>query len=172
MIADRTGHLTGQALYEKLLEKYHLQMEMATDTYVLAMLTVADSAEGYERLTKALLEIDAELSRQGNVCERQSASLRQEKEEDAEHHPQKSCHLHAAWDAPTEEVPLLEAQGRTAGEFINLYPPGIPLLVPGEVFSKELCEKLRSYLAEGLNVQGINCEMGACFVKVLTEKRV
>lgn len=173
MIADKTGHLTGHGLYEKLLNQYHLQMEMATDKYVLAMFTVADGAEGYAGLTEALFKIDAELSRQENVGEERSVLLQTSKEigREADFEKQKPLPLHSAWDAPTEEVPLFEAQGRIAGEFVNLYPPGIPLIVPGELFSKELCGNLHSYLEEGLNVQGVSCKNGGHFVKVLTQKQ-
>lgn len=57
-VMDKTGFLDGEQLYEMLLHKYHLQPEMAAGRYVLAMFTIGDTKEGYERLTKALLEID------------------------------------------------------------------------------------------------------------------
>ena len=49
--------LTGQQLYDILRRKYHLQMEMAADGYVLAILTLMDKEEGMDRLADALVEI-------------------------------------------------------------------------------------------------------------------
>ena len=57
IISVRNVELTSQELYNLLLEKYHLQMEMKAGTYVLAMTTVGDTQEGLDRLEQALLEI-------------------------------------------------------------------------------------------------------------------
>ncbi len=69
--------------------------------------------------------------------------------------PQKELSLTKAWDAENEKVDLSDSVGRVAGEFVNLYPPGIPIIVPGEVFSEGVIAKIGSYLKDGLNVQGI-----------------
>ena len=53
------------------------------------------------------------------------------------------------------QVPLAECTGKVAAEFINLYPPGIPLVVPGEIISDELPELIRKYQSMGLQVQGL-----------------
>lgn len=66
--------------------------------------------------------------------------------------------LAEAWDRKTEMVSLEESIGRPIGEFINLYPPGIPLLVPGERMTEGLCGDIRSALEQGLQVQGIQRE--------------
>ena len=60
-----------------------------------------------------------------------------------------------AWDEDKEIVPLGQAAGRISGDFIGLYPPGIPLIVPGEEFNKSLLDKLNQYLDYGMNRQGI-----------------
>ncbi|MDE5598185.1 MAG: hypothetical protein K2J04_10160, partial [Lachnospiraceae bacterium] len=54
------------------------------------------------------------------------------------------------------EVLLSEAEGEAAGDFINLYPPGIPLLVPGEVIDINLIEQIQAYKRLGLHVLGIS----------------
>ena len=60
-----------------------------------------------------------------------------------------------------------QAEGCVAGEFINLYPPGIPLIVPGEEFSQELCRYLQDCIDKGLNVQGITRRENSVFVKCI-----
>ncbi len=48
------------------------------------------------------------------------------------------------------------ALGRIAAEFVNLYPPGIPLLVPGEVISAQFVDMIKEYQKKGYTVQGVN----------------
>ena len=50
-------------MYEKLLSDYHLQMEMAAGSYVIAMTSIGDTKEGMDRLICALVEIDAQLEK-------------------------------------------------------------------------------------------------------------
>lgn len=52
--------MTGSELAQILLEKYHIQVEMETEHYVLALAAVGDSEEGFERLCQAIEEIDQE----------------------------------------------------------------------------------------------------------------
>ena len=54
--------MTGRQFHEILLHDYHLQMEMVSAEYVLAMTAVGDSEEGYERLLHALVETDAKIN--------------------------------------------------------------------------------------------------------------
>lgn len=62
---------------------------------------------------------------------------------------------------------MKDSAGRLSGEFINLYPPGIPLLVPGEKITEELCRRIFSSLRQGLTVQGVNLRDGKQMVSVL-----
>lgn len=161
VFGDRTGRMNGQQLYDRLLRQYHLQMEMAAGNYVLAMFTVGDTVEGYERLTRALLEIDGE-------CRRPDAAPVKKGCFDLPiPRPEKKYSLHDAWDAERAEILLSEAAERISAEFVNLYPPSIPLVVPGEAFSKEMCECLREIAEEGFTVQGIIKAEGQIYVKVL-----
>ena len=60
-----------------------------------------------------------------------------------------------AWDSAREAVELEKAAGRISGDFVNLYPPGIPMIVPGEVIDQGLIDKINGCIEQGLNVQGI-----------------
>ena len=51
---------------------------------------------------------------------------------------------------------LEDAIGHVCGDYIYIFPPGVPLIVPGEVFSKDVVTVARLYLAEGFNVSGVN----------------
>ncbi len=176
---DRTGRYTGHELYDILLNRYHLQMEMCAGEYVLAMFTVGDDKEGYDRLTAALLELDAELdaTRDGYPKEAHESADHEkcEKQEDLNRDicwksvgmktvdmlPEVELPLYAAWDEAKEYIRLEEAKGRIAGEFINLYPPGRPMLVPGEKFSRQMIDNLTLYLEQNMHVQGIRINENA-----------
>ena len=73
--------------------------------------------------------------------------------------------LSEAWDSEKELVPFDDSEGRVAAEFVNLYPPGIPIIVPGEVYTREIIENIKGYIYENLNVQGIIKEKGFLCVK-------
>ncbi len=140
--------LSGQRFYDILLQKYHLQMEMACESYVLAMFTLADTWEGYERLAEAVLTLDGELV--SNAAEEdKKLGIPQLTEQ---------VSLGGAWEAKKERIPLDKAAGRIAGEFLSLYPPGTPLAVPGEMVDEEAIRMLKRYLNAGLTVQGLDKE--------------
>ncbi|MBO5986549.1 MAG: aminotransferase class V-fold PLP-dependent enzyme [Lachnospiraceae bacterium] len=140
--------LTGQQIYDTLREKYHLQLEMAAGEYCLAMFTIGDTAEGFERTTKALLEMD------------RAVETRIGTEADApvlhSSNPDIIMSLNEAWDAPYEEVPLSTSEGHVAAEFVNLYPPGTPIVAPGEAFTKKIQEDILRAQAQGLSLRGVS----------------
>lgn len=167
LISVKDAEMTGRQLYDTLLNSYKIQTEMAAEDFVLAMFTINDRPEGYERMTAALLEIDGSLrgckspedrKKQGNVFQ---GWLWPENPDAG------GCTLTAAWDGNKEEVSLEESEGRLAGEFVNPYPPGIPLLVPGEKITKELCQRIHNWLQQGLTVQGVRLQEGEHLIQVL-----
>lgn len=155
---DRSDQ-TGRELYDRLREGYDLQMEMASARYVLAMTTVGDSPDGLQRLAQALEIIDGE-SRQ--IMERvgtgqKDGSLRHAGANKAGIFPlvpERYMEIDAAAEQPTEEVALAEAAGRVMGDYLYLYPPGVPILVPGEVIQMKHIENIQNYLSQGLEVHG------------------
>lgn len=67
--------------------------------------------------------------------------------------------------AETERVPLEEAEGRVASEIVTVYPPGIPLVWPGERLTPAVLRVLRDLRADGLRIQASDCSLE--FVDVL-----
>lgn len=161
-VMDKTGFLDGEQLYEMLLHKYHLQPEMAAGRYVLAMFTVGDTKEGYERLTKALLEIDEYITTEQKQRTQEKLMEREgNRMADAvtpvciQKKTQAVISIGRAWDTPKEWVLLKDAEGKTAGEYVNLYPPGSPIIVPGEIFTKDILTEIAAYRQQGFHVQGV-----------------
>ena len=138
--------MTGPELHTILRDRYELQMEMVSSEYVLAMTTVGDSEEGLERLSCALKEIDRELS--------------EKKLEDSEkwiyrpEPPVQKMKIEEAVLGQIKRVPLMDGDNHVMGDYIYLYPPGVPLLVPGEVLQMKQIEQIQDYLEKGLDVHG------------------
>ena len=79
-------------------------------------------------------------------------------DEEAEHRSdsiQTAYTIREAMDHMQKAVSWKEAVGRISAEFVIGYPPGAPLLVPGEVITQKLNEKVRHYQKVGLNLQGM-----------------
>lgn len=149
VISVKNTSMTGRQLYDILLERYHLQMEMAKDTYVLGMTSVLDSKEGFSRLWRALEELDKGLEEKEAVKEikprcQQVAKRRQ------------CLTSYEAALRKTEWIALDRAKGRICGAYIYLYPPGIPLLCPGEEIDGDCLEQIWYYKRTGLIVHGIS----------------
>ncbi|RHO37933.1 aminotransferase class I/II-fold pyridoxal phosphate-dependent enzyme [Clostridium sp. AM16-23] len=158
----RAEDFHGEELAETLRRKYHLEMEMTAPEYVIAMTSLMDTEEGFERLGTALLEIDGALrhcveSEQQKEKGESKGKKRCETPEATESkvsHPVRRTLICEAMDADTERTALQDTVGKVSAEFVYLYPPGIPIITPGEVFTDVIVEKIVAYKAAGLLVQG------------------
>ena len=149
----KNGTMTGQKLYDILREEYHLQLEMAGDRHVLAIISGWDTLEGIDRLINAIIDIDSKIGIVGDASECISDNT---KDGFIEYQlPKRVIGLNEAWDSDREVISFDEALGHVSGEFVNLYPPGIPLVVPGEEINSDIVRSVAKYLDENMNVQGI-----------------
>ena len=151
---------TGKMLATELLQKYHIETEMTAERYVIAMTSVMDTQDGFDRLKAALLEIDSRLSVFENKETEQSAGQNSmlHNEEEAEHRDdsiQTAYSIRQAMDHVQKAVSWKEAVGRISAEFVIVYPPGAPVLVPGEVITQALYKKIMHDQTMGLNLQGM-----------------
>lgn len=151
----RAEDFHGEELAETLRRKYHLEMEMTAPEYVIAMTSLMDTEEGFERLGTALLEIDGALRRRTESGRKEkAASETPEGLESKLSHPVRRMLICEAMDADTERTAFQDTVGKVSAEFVYLYPPGIPIIAPGEVFTDAIVEKIMAYKAAGLLVQG------------------
>ena len=142
--------ISGNTLFDILRDRYHLEFEMASLGYILGITTIADKEEGFERLYFALQEIDLEIE---NTKEDQEFfEMIREK---ASPYPKKRMSISQAMDAQKEKELLREAVGKISGEYIYCYPPGIPILVPGEEITQEMVRDVKLLVESGINVQGL-----------------
>ena len=168
----------GSWLYELLRLKYHLQMEMRAPDYVLAMTSIADTDEGFDRLTCAMEEIDRALALTGDEKEgaagtdssagsAKKAQCREAPETTAAIKkglalPRCSLPMFEACEVKSELVPLEQAAGRIAADFVILYPPDAPLIVPGEEFNMDLIQAILSYRERGFQIIGADDNSVLC----------
>lgn len=144
------GTMGGEALHQELLGHYHLQMEMVSADYVLGMTSLMDTDEGMRRLVTALHEIDEKNRKTdlGGEVPEAGFTARMYRE-----NPRR-MQIYQALDLPYREVPFDEAVGKMAADYVYLYPPGIPLIVPGEIITEEFIRHIRECRERKLNVEG------------------
>ena len=143
---DGLTGFTGAQLDDILRREYHLEMEMCGADYVTAITTVMDSGEGLERLGDALTRIDSQLTDAGYKPDGRSGN-------------QKSVYsmrcdtamsMGEAMEEKMASVGLEDSAGCISGEFVYIYPPGIPIVAPGEWISRPWNTGIRGFRYRGL----------------------
>ena len=141
--------LNGKELHNRLRQEFHIEMEMEAEKYVLGIASVGDTREGLERLCSAIEYIDSHVEK----MEKKEADL--EKNSDSYAKMKQVMSISEAMDVPCKSVLLEESIGRISGEFAYLYPPGIPIIVPGEQISGHFVRNMRKYMNMGFEIQGL-----------------
>lgn len=142
----------GKWLHDLLLDKYHLQMEMVSRDYVLAMTSICDTREGFERLYQALEAIDV---MDMTALPSYPVYMLEGTDDDGR------CLLpemtpYEASQRNGKMVGFWESEGCISAEFAYVYPPGIPFLVPGEKITGMHLKKMENYLNEGFTIEGVS----------------
>ena len=120
------------------------------------MLFRSDSAAGFSRLADALHEIDGTLAKDNSVSQKKIQDLVGGSAASADLQTEQAAYtVCEAIEREQETIDLEECEGRIAGEWITVYPPGIPLIVPGEIFTEALIGKLRSCRMQGFLIEGM-----------------
>ena len=168
-----SGDISGAELYHILRERFHLQPEMAAPSYVLMLSSVCDDDEGFARLRDALLTLDHEyggsedvrsVSGDGSMAARSvsdddsearhTAASSEKNASDASLQPDICCTISEALDSASRPVPFAEAEGSVCAEFLTMYPPGVPLLVPGERIRAGSIRTALKLREQGYSLQG------------------
>lgn len=165
-VGNCSGEWNGRRLCGLLREKYRLEMEMEAGSYALALTSVADDDEGFCRLSAALHEIDGRLQREMSApCGTGKKDVRETpapcgtgeknvRENSGMFRTEAVMTIAEAEAAVQERLRLQDCAGRIAGEYVYLYPPGIPLVVPGERIRKEMPDQWEAYRRSGYALQG------------------
>ena len=156
IISTKNAGITGQELAVRLREEYRLEMEMSAPSYVIALSSVGDTEEGFNRLMQALLDMESKLESNGE--ERTGKADMSDScsgEDRLSESPEQVTAIAEAMEGKTKTVSLMESEGCVSAEFMLLYPPGIPLITPGERITGQLLQNVRRYLEQGLTLTGL-----------------
>ena len=146
LISFSEGGLRGAKAAQILRNKYGIETEMSSGMNVLAMTGPGDSDENYDKLYEALRSMDIVLWRRGEAENKGRTPLKVPEVRTA-------CTILRAVNTPYEEVPLTECEGRICGEYLYIYPPGIPILAPGEYIMADHIRALTRAEADGNSVR-------------------
>ena len=135
--------LAGIEVYDLLRDEYDIQIEFGDLGNILAYLSIGDRPREIERLVSALSEVRRRFSRDP------SGLMKQEYME-----PQVAVSPQAAFYAAKESLPIEDTAGRVCSEFVMCYPPGIPILAPGERITPEILDYIRYAKAKGCSMTG------------------
>lgn len=161
--------ITGNALSGLLYEEYHLEMEMSSLGYVLGITTIMDTEEGFIRLLNALFDIDRKFVLTGNQTKKYMVfqeAIKKYFDFQRTQRGSPACSMSVAFESSMREVPIKESVGKISGEFFYLYPPGIPIVIPGQYFTIEAVNLLIFYQKNGFFIQGNN-DYSLKYVKIL-----
>ncbi len=148
LISTRQAALTGPALMEALRTDHNIELEMASCDFALAMTGLTEPGGALPALSAALRVID-------RSC--QSASVPPEPLE-APSLPVRAMTIAQASRKPREALPLQESLGRISWQYAWAYPPGVPLIVPGEWVDENFLREAARYARSGVTLRGCPAE--------------
>ena len=140
--------IRGTRLEEILRDDYKIQVELSDHYYCLALITPLDDIEDLEKLKIAI----ADISKKDEYIEEDS----KKKNLDIKNiMPKIILEPHKAFYSDKISVQLEKSIGEISGEFIIPYPPGIPILTPGEEITKEIVEHIECLKLENIEILGL-----------------
>jgi arginine decarboxylase len=152
--------ITGYEAENWLRERFNLEVEMSDMYNILCLITTGDTQETADKLLHALRTMSDEFHSKGEVKELVVK---------IPEIPQLALTPRDAFYEDTEIIPFKESAGRIIAEFIYVYPPGIPILLPGEVISQENINYIVEHVEVGLPVKGPE-DRTIQYVKVIADE--
>lgn len=135
--------LAGIEVYDLLRDEYDIQIEFGDLGNILAYLSIGDRPREIERLVSALSEVRRRFGKS-------SAGLMKQEYID----PEVVVSPQRAFYAPKERLPLEDTVGRVCSEFVMCYPPGIPILTPGERITQDIIAYILYAKEKGCSMTG------------------
>lgn len=135
--------LAGIEVYDILRDEYDIQIEFGDIGNILAYLSIGDRPQDLERLVSALAEINRRFHRDP------SGLLSQEYID-----PEVVISPQEAFYAHKKSIPIEKSAGCVCSEFVMCYPPGIPILAPGERITKEILDYIQYAKVKGCSMTG------------------
>lgn len=135
--------INGSTLMNILRTKYNIELEMCSADYAIAMTSIADTTENFTALANALLEIDKSITKiERNTLSATISEL-----------PPISKSISTALYSKAEQLDIYSAVGRISAEYVWVYPPGIPIITPGEIITEATVKIIETAINNNLNIQ-------------------
>lgn len=135
--------LAGIEVYDLLRDEYDIQIEFGDVSNILAYISIGDRIQDIERLVGALADI-ARIYKKDKTGMLSGEFI----------NPMVVKSPQDAFYAKKESVPIKDTKGMISGEFVMCYPPGIPILAPGEMITEEIIEYIIYVKEKGCSMQG------------------
>ena len=145
LISVKDLGITGHEAEEWLRQNANLEVELSDLYNILCIVTIADTKKEMNLLVNALTRLSNFFDSEAAVTEVKVT---------IPEIPALAMTPRDAFYAATESIPLAESEGYICAEFIMVYPPGIPIFIPGEIITKENIEYIQMNIKAGLPVQG------------------
>lgn len=147
--------LAGIEVYDHLRDNYDIQIEFGDIGNILAIITAGDQWKDIERLVSALSEIKRRFSRdKAGMFDHEYIN------------PIVKMSPHDAFYSGQTSIPIAESAGRVSGEFVMCYPPGIPIIAPGELITSEIITYIGYCKERGCSMSGTE-DMNIEYIKVI-----
>ena len=140
--------LKGFELETLLVDDYNIQVELSDFYNVLALITIGDDEESVGKLIAALKDISARFLEEGREIEGELLRMPAI--------PEKILNPREAFYSDKNTVNFDESEGKICGELIMAYPPGIPIITPGERITRETIDYIHSLKEAKLHIQGMD----------------
>ena len=144
VISTRNSALNGVELKNHLREDYKIELEMALDHYAVAMTGLGTDDTFADRLATALLELDEKYGPAEAAVPMETIRTL----------PPRKMSIEKAAMSPGGVDFLYDSMGKVCGEYIWAYPPGIPLITPGEVITTPVVEDIERLYRAGVKLIG------------------
>jgi len=139
--------ISGYDVENWLRDKYQIEVELSDLYNILCIITPGDTKQDVDTLVHALKELSTTVHKNKNISNEKSHILLPDI-------PVLALTPRDAFYSETEVVDFNDSAGRIIAEFIMVYPPGIPIFIPGEIISEDNLTYIKKNLEVGLPVQG------------------
>ncbi|WP_099191028.1 aminotransferase class I/II-fold pyridoxal phosphate-dependent enzyme [Tepidibacter mesophilus] len=154
-IITKNLNKSGYEVEDILRQKYNIQVELSNLYGVLLICTIGNDKGDFEKLRQALGYIDNEIGDKNLVEVDYPKCI-----------PKKELNPREAFYSNKKSIPVEDSIGKICAEYIIPYPPGISLLSPGEIITKEIIEYVKKCKIIGMNVTGMD-DKNLDFIKII-----
>ncbi|MBU0996442.1 MAG: aminotransferase class I/II-fold pyridoxal phosphate-dependent enzyme [Firmicutes bacterium] len=150
--------ITGFEVYKIMRKKYNIQLELAESHIILAVLTIGTTKEDLDNLVFAFKSLSKKYYKLRNKLPKIKFDYQ---------FPETYTRPRDAYHAPKISVELHEAYDEISAESIMIYPPGIPLVIPGEIITQEVIDDIDFYVKKG---SVVHSDLDNGYVKIIDKE--